>query len=226
MGSIEEADVCTVRRIESEPSLAEQIHSLIRFGSFERGDFIPGQSDLDYFVVFEDDESIYKNVESLLGDCTEATLYREIDLAWEYHENLSNPYDGVPYKFLTIYQTDFRRHHTLVYGTDICPELPRYDFSEELPRRLDRMERLLAENEDDRMLRFLAGECARLQAVLDGAPSLRKRDVLATLEDNGRTEAYELYRRYADGEVPFEPRYYRLFIEEQVARMRTQFRNS
>ncbi len=103
-------------------------------------------------------------------------------------------------------------------------ELPRYEFAEEHPRRLDRMERLLTENEDDRRLRFLAGEVARLQAVLDGAPAIRREDVLTTLAENIRTEAYNLYKRYVDGEDPFEVRYYRSFIEDRIDQIRKQQR--
>lgn len=73
----------------------------------------------------------------MLRECARSVDCREIDLAWEYRTNLGDPYEGVPFKFLTVYREDFRRHHTLVYGNDVLDELPSVEFETALPDRID-----------------------------------------------------------------------------------------
>jgi len=42
---------CIRRRVAADPELSG-IHSLMLFGSYVRGDFVPGLSDLDFLVEF------------------------------------------------------------------------------------------------------------------------------------------------------------------------------
>lgn len=58
MESAERMDECIIRHLKSDDRLLEELYSLVRYGSFERSDFVPGLGDLDYFVVIEDDDAI------------------------------------------------------------------------------------------------------------------------------------------------------------------------
>lgn len=211
----EAIDHCTRRSIARREELGAV--SLVRYGSAERGDFVPGVSDLDYFAVVEDGDVI-PDLRELLRQCTAGVDYREIDIAWEYADNFPDPYAGIPFKCLTIYQADFRQHHTLVFGEDVFSDLPVYEFEDELPRRLDRIERLAdVEAETVESLRIIAGECVRLRALVDGADSLRKGDVLDTLLEHDRCEALRLYRAYVEGEpIGCSESELRAFIDSQV----------
>lgn len=198
MDSADRMDECILGRLRSADRLRAELHALVRYGSFERGDFVPGLSDLDYFAVVETDESVVDPLEAILATCAAPLDHRGIDVAWEYRENVGDPDAGVRFKFLTVYQADFRRHHTLVYGADVVAELPSLDRRATLSARLDRLERLAADHDDPAALRMLAGETARLRALLDGAESLRKETVLSTLAANDRTEAHRIYRAYVE----------------------------
>lgn len=213
-------DACIVDRIEADPELDEGVHSVVRYGSFERGDFVAGLSDLDYFAVVDDDDVAHRLL-SVLEDCAAPVDVREVDLAWEYPENVGDRDAGVPFKCLTVYQTDFRRHHAVVYGEDVVATLPVRTFEEELPRRFDRLERLADEVEEDRMVRILAGETARQRARFEGAGSLRKDDVRETLAAEGPDDALRVYEAYLDGE-DLDPAFCRRFVVEQVAAMRDE----
>lgn len=253
----DDVDACIDRRIEASDGLARAVHALVRYGSFERGDFVPGLSDLDYFAVVDtaalgdrqpggdalEDRSdrtgenapedghgdqharvrtaVVEPLEEILRACAEPIDHRGVDLAWEYRRAFEHPDAGIPFKFLTVYREDFRRHHAVVYGVDVTDELPSVDRSAALSDRLDRLAGLAEEHADDpEALRFLAGETARLRALLDGADSLRKDDVLAALEATDRTDALRVYRTYLeDGTDALPSSFLREYVADAVAAM-------
>lgn len=158
----------------------------------------------------------------MLAACADPLDHRGIDLAWEFREDFGDLEAGVRFKFLTVYQRDFRRHHTLVYGEKLLEELPQVSFQTALPSRVDRIEQLARDHATDaETIRMLAGETARLRARVDGADSLCKEDVLSTLRRHDRTEALRVYEAYVHGDPEsLPPERLRGFIRSAVARLR------
>ncbi|WP_297498286.1 nucleotidyltransferase domain-containing protein [Thermococcus sp.] len=201
------------------------LHSLILYGSLVRGDYLQGTSDVDFFAVLEDDakpEKVISKVRPVLEECTESLKPVEVDIAWEWLSNLHDPLNlGYPYKFLTVYQADFRENHLVVLGEDITELLPEYRVEDILPGRLDSILRNLERFSGNmKMLHILAGETARLMAFLHGS-SLRKGDVLEKLEELKDEEALKIYRSYLMGrKMEFSGRFLRDFITKRVERMK------
>lgn len=219
-------DDCIRDRIAADADLAASVHSVVRYGSYERGDFAPGESDLDFFLVLDSDaaDDVVSTVESILRDCTADVPVREVDVAWEYRRNLADPlHQGIPWKFLTVYQWDFRDHHTVVYGADVVEALPRYDFEDLVPWRAERLREMAADAHDDgdgKMLHVAAGEVARLRALVDGAESLRKGDVLDALAANDREDAHRVYQHYVEsGAYDLDPGFLASFAREQTTEL-------
>jgi predicted nucleotidyltransferase len=215
---------CIRDGIEGVDELGEGLYSLILFGSYARGDFVDGVSDLDFFAVLRGGsaDTIVPRLRAIIEECTEHIKCKMVDLPWERLENLDDPMNkGYPFKFLTFYQEDFIENHVVVYGKDIVNLLPRYD-REGLLRW--RAERLLINIERDRdkpeMLRLGAGEVIRLIALMGGAESIDKVDVSSTLEALGDDEALEIFTAYLDGrelERPVE--YWAGFIRSRIKKM-------
>lgn len=212
-------DECLHRRLPGTGAVRSELVSVVRYGSVERGDFVPGVSDVDFFVVVRDSETVVPVVETVLRECCEHLDHRGVDVAWEYRENLGDPDAGVPFKFLTVYREDFLQHHSVVYGADVTGEIAPVELAARLPARIERVRRLAAERSDDRRaLRLLAGETARLRAVLEGADSLAKDDVLAALEAAGRRRARRLYEAYVSGDpVEWSADALRAFVNAETA---------
>ena len=210
---------CIRRKLGRVPGLC----SLILYGSLARGDYVPGTSDVDFFAVLEDgaepEETLLK-IRPVLGKCSKPLNPVEVDIAWEWLSNLRDPINlGYPYKFLTVYQADFRENHEVVLGEDIVELLPGYQVEEILPQRLEGILRNLARNLSSgnlKMLHILAGETARLMAFLHGS-TLRKEDVLRKLEEIGDNEAVEIYLSYLDGrKMEFSEEFLKGFIASRV----------
>jgi len=220
-------DDCIADRIAGDDALAAAVDSVVRYGSYERGDFVPGESDLDFFLVLDAgaaEDGVVGDVESILRDCAADVPVREVDVAWEYRGNLADPLnEGRPWKFLTVYQQDFRQHHTVVYGTDVADTLPPYDFDELVEWRAGRLRELAdeAHKEGDRkLLHVAAGEVTRLRALVDGADSLRKDDVLAALAASDREAAHRVYEHYVEsGSYDLDPELLVSFVREQTAEL-------
>ncbi len=134
-------------------------------------------------MVVKKDVNILDELKEIISECFDHINYRMIDLCWEYLENLDDPIEkGVPYKFLTIYQEDFLNNHTVIYGDEIENKILCYEFDELIYWRANRLLDSLEEFEDDpKMLKILAGEVARLIALIEGAGSLKKREIMNTL---------------------------------------------
>ncbi|KPU62581.1 nucleotidyltransferase [Thermococcus sp. EP1] len=216
---------CIKNKIEKNRELRDELYSLILYGSFVRGDFIEGVSDLDFFAVIKDNEKVIASLKIVLEECCANLGAVEIDLAWEYLENLDDPlHKGFPFKFLTIYQQDFLEHHVVIYGDDITSLLPRYYFKDLLKWRI---ERLLASinkfSGNLKMLHIGAGEVVRLLALIHGARSLRKKEVLRVLEIIGDIEALEIYRAYLNGrELRFSEDYLKEFVRSRCEILKKQ----
>ncbi|WP_297462684.1 nucleotidyltransferase domain-containing protein [Thermococcus sp.] len=203
------------------------LYSLILYGSLVRGDYIPGTSDVDFFAVLEDGiepEEVLSKLQPVLEECTRSIQSVEVDMAWEWLSNLRDPLNlGYPYKFLTVYQADFRENHFVVLGEDVVRLLPQYRVEEILPRRLDDILKNLERfSENPKMLHILAGETARLMAFLHGS-SLRKWDVLRKLEELGDGEAVEIYRSYLDGrKTELDKEFLAEFVLSRVEKLRKE----
>ena len=197
------------------------LYSLILYGSLARGDYIPGTSDIDFFAVLEDDiepEETLSKIRPVLEECSKPLNPVEVDIAWEWLSNLRDPINlGYPYKFLTIYQADFRENHVLIIGEEVVGLIPEYQVEDILPQRLEGILRSLERfSGNTKMLHILAGETARLVAFLNGS-SLGKEDVLRKLEEIGDNEAVEIYRFYLDGRrMEFSEEFLRDFIASRV----------
>lgn len=191
---------CIKKRIESNLTLKDNIFSLIMFGSYVRGDFISGVSDLDFFAVIEKyDKFTISELKKILERCCEKIEAVEIDLAWELKSNLKNPlHCGHPFKFLTIYQEDFLKHHIIIYGEK--PEIPKYDFRSLIPFRCSFILQSASHfRKNKKMLHILAGEICRLLAILGGSKSLKKDEIMKHLLVIGDKKAIEIYSAYLEG---------------------------
>lgn len=121
---------CIRRRVAADPELSG-IHSLVLFGSYVRGDFVPGLSDLDFFVVIRNESPDMDRLKEIIEGCAEGIKYKLIDLPWERLEDLRDPMRlGYGFKFLTIYQRDFLKHHEVVYGEEVAHLIPLYPMDE------------------------------------------------------------------------------------------------
>jgi len=193
---------CIKEGINQDPELKELLYSLILFGSFVRGDFLEGVSDLDFFaVIVKRSESTIPKLKRILEECTQEVKATEVDLAWEYLKNLEDPLrKGYPFKFLTIYQEDFLKNHIVVYGKGIEDILPRYNWRKLVRWRAERVLSSLERRRGDlKMLHISAGEVARLLAFLGGAKTLEKNEILEALQKMGDREALEIYQAYLEG---------------------------
>ncbi len=193
---------CIRDRINQDEDLASGIHSLIVFNSYVRGDFVEGVSDLDFFAVLTGDpEEIMPRLTPIVEECTSGIEKVLLDLPWSRLSEIDDPLNkGVTFKFLTIYQDDFLENHVVVYGKGIKDVLPRYDMNELFRWRAERLLNSPERFKDNpKMLRISAGEAIRLMALMNGAKSIGKGDIRATLEAIGDEEALEIFEAYLDG---------------------------
>jgi predicted nucleotidyltransferase len=193
---------CIKLKIREDEALRCDLHSLILFGSYVRGDFVDGVSDIDFLAVFRAvSEDQLKRLQKILEDCTSCIQRKLVDAPWELLENLDDPLrKGFPYKFLTLYQRDFIENHLVVYGEEISDLLPRYDRDELLKWRAERLLNSVSRFEGDpEMLKLSAGEVARFLAIANGAEDIAKQEVLSALEVLGDKDALEIYRAYVEG---------------------------
>jgi len=193
---------CIRLKIREDEALRCDLHSLILFGSYVRGDFVDGVSDIDFLAVFRAvSEDQLKRLQKILEDCTSGIQRKLVDAPWELLENLDDPLrKGFPYKFLTLYQRDFIENHIVVYGEEISDLLPRYDRDELLKWRAERLLNSVGRFEGDpEMLKLSAGEVARFLAIANGAEGITKGEVLFALEALEDKDALEIYRAYIEG---------------------------
>jgi len=75
---------CIRARIEGVDELRERIYSLVLFGSYARGDFIEGVSDLDFFAVIREGshDTIIPIVRTIIEECTENVGCILVDMPW------------------------------------------------------------------------------------------------------------------------------------------------
>ena len=185
-------------KLEDIHELERELYSLILYGSIVRGDFIPKVSDIDFFAVVRS-EAVIPILKEILEDVCRDLEALEVDLAWEYLDNIYDPLNrGYPFKFLTIYQDDFIKHHIVVYGRDIVDMLPRYDAESLIKWRCRFLLNLLERHKGNtKMLHIIAGETARLMAWIE-SKSLHKEAVLETLVRLGDSDALKIYNAYLD----------------------------
>lgn len=211
---------CIRKKIEQDIELKENLYSLIMFGSYVRGDFVDGVSDLDFFAVLrEGREEIIPRLKVVLEECTSGVKRLLVDLPWEYLENLDDPLNkGYPFKFLTFYQDDFLENHVVVYGSGIEDILPRYDWRTLVRWRAERLLNAAVRFKGDpKMLQLSAGEVARFMALLNGARSIKKSDILGALEEIDDEEALEIYTAYLNGrELEVEEEFWVNFIISRI----------
>ncbi len=200
----------------------KDLYSLILYGSVIRCDYIPKVSDIDFFAVVYNEGIVSELKEILTRACRDIDVC-EVDLAWEYLENLEDPlFMGYPYKFLTVYQEDFRRHHLVVYGEDIIDMLPKYRWNRIIRWRCGHLLNLAQhylEKGDNRMMHIVAGETARLIVWIE-KKTLNKRHIVATLERMGDQQALQIYQAYLKGrEQPYSNQHLYKFIKSRVEKI-------
>ena len=214
---------CIKGRINKSNEIKEKLYSLILYGSIIRGDFINGVSDIDFFAVLkEDDPNIIEKLRAILEECCENINAVEVDLAWGDLENIRDPINkGYPFKFLTIYQDDFLKYHKIIYGNEIKDILPRYDWKKLVKWRVKKLLSLIEERrKNPKMLHISAGEIARLLALLNGAKSLSKNDILNKLKEMRDGEALEIYKAYLNGrKLKFKEEYLVNFITSRIKKI-------
>ena len=196
---------CLVERVRGDTVLKEAVFSLILFGSYVRGDYMPGVSDLDICAVLRG-ESAADALRRAVDECVRSTGYDgAVDLAWCTVEEMRNPLaGGYPFKFLTVYLEDFRKHHRVIYGEEIAGLLPEKPPGDTLRWRAKRLRELAEERKgDERMLSIVAGEAVRLLALLHGATGISKGEVEKALdavsEESLRALARSVWSAYLSG---------------------------
>lgn len=174
--------------------LNSHIHSAVVFGSLVRGDFIPGISDIDIFVVFEnntDGKTIDRILEHLYAVSKPywgCSNYEKIlDIPWEFEKNL--PIKGRKikpfFKFLGIYAFDFMKHSKVIYGENFVNMLyvpnPKTLIMERTKDILKKLEKY-REEKKTYLIRILAGETIRLSQLKFGETTIDKRKVIDNFE--------------------------------------------
>jgi predicted nucleotidyltransferase len=213
---------CIKDRIGNNETLVKSLYSLILFGSYVRGDFIEGVSDIDFFAVFNDftEKSIPKLIEIIEG-CTSSIKYKLIDIPCANIIDLREPLKQIhPLKFLTFYQEDFLKNHKVVYGEDISDILPSYDKKTLQNARAEQLIRAPQRFKDDlKLLLLSAGETVRFEAIINGSNSISKVDIMKTLEKIGDEEALDIYSAYIEGkEIEFSKEYLSSFIVSRISK--------
>jgi predicted nucleotidyltransferase len=213
---------CIKKRIGNNETLVKRLYSLILFGSYVRGDFIEGVSDLDFFAVFkENTEESIPELKEVLEECTQRIKYKLIDLPCITLNDIREPLkQNNPLKFLTFYQEDFLKNHKVVYGEDISDILPSYDKKSLQTSRAEQLIRAPERFKDNPELLLLsAGETARFEAIVKGSKSISKVDIMKTLEKIGDEEAIHIYSAYIEGrEVKFSREYLSSFIVSRISK--------
>ena len=217
---------CIRRRVAADPELSG-IHSLVLFGSYVRGDFVPGLSDLDFLVVARNEPPDMDRLKEIIEGCAEGIDYKLVDLPWERLDSLRDPMRlGYGFKFLTIYQRDFLKHHEVVYGEEVAHLIPLYPMDELIRWRTERLAdsgKLIEENPD--LAPVVAGEVCRLIAVINGAQDISKQSILETLEEAGDEQALEIYEAYVDKrQLNVDREYYLGFIASRIERVKSDYR--
>lgn len=70
------------------------------------------------------------------------------------------------------------------------------------------------------MIHIIAGEVGRLLAILNGAKSLKKNDILEALQKLGDREALEIYRAYLnERKLKFSEEFLIEFIKSRIDRI-------
>lgn len=207
--------------INNYPQFKDNILSVIVFGSYVRGDFIEQVSDLDFFVVFKEENM---NAVDILNEGLNAVSsginYKLVDYAWTLEEHLDDPLKkGFPFKFLTYYQEDFLKNHHLLYGEDITDRLPRYDprslWSWRLSRLGENIERFKGRPE---MQRIGAGETIRFLALVSGAKGISKDEILYEIKKLGDDESIRIFEAYISGEeIDKDEAYWVSFVESRIS---------
>ena len=213
---------CIKNRIGNNETLVKRLYSLILFGSYVRGDFIEGVSDIDFFAVFNDctEETIPKLIE-ILEECTSSIKYKLIDLPCANIYDLREPLKQKhPLKFLTFYQEDFLKNHKVVYGEDISDILPSYDKKTLQNSRAEQLIRAPQRFKDNlKLLQLSAGETIRFEAIINGSNSISKVDIMKTLKKIGDEEALDIYSAYIEGkEIEFSKEYLSSFIVSRISK--------
>jgi predicted nucleotidyltransferase len=208
------------KAVEGNGSLRDALYSLVLFGSYVRGDYVPGLSDLDFLAVLRwpADEAM-RELKAILEEATRDLRPKLVDLPWALVDEVRDPLNkGHPFKFLTFYQRDFLDHHVVVYGEEVAPLLPRLDSyrlarwrAESMLRNLERF------RGDPEMMKLQAGEAARFLAVVGAARDISKGEVLRALRELGDADALAIYGDYVRGSRESRPEeFYRGFIESRL----------
>jgi len=208
-------------KLQKSKDITQNVISLILFGSYIRGDYIPGLSDLDFLVIIKDfDEEIYLKVKNILMEETRDLNPKLIDLPYELLENLSDPINkGYQFKFLTFYQKDFLKNHKVIYGREIKHLIPRYKQKNLIKWRAEKMlsnaKRFASENPE--LLKIQAGEVAKFIAVINGENKISKQNILTSLKKLGDEKAYKIYYKYVNNINEMKSNeYYIDFIESRL----------
>jgi len=206
--------------VEGNGLLRDVLYSLVLFGSYVRGDYVPGLSDLDFLAVLRRpaDEAMVE-LKAILEEATRSLRPKLVDLPWALVDEVRDPLNkGHPFKFLTFYQRDFLDHHVVIYGEEVAPLIPRLDSSRLASWRAESMlrntERFRGNPE---MMKLQAGEAARFLAVVGGAKDISKGELLRALGELGDADALAIYGDYVRGSGEDRPEeFYRGFIESRL----------
>jgi predicted nucleotidyltransferase len=192
---------CIRQAVEGDEALNAQLFSLVLFGSYVRGDFKPGISDLDLLAVLRtEDDLVAKRLLKEVKRCVDGLDILDVDMPWVTLEQLRDPVgSGYGFKFLTFYQADFLAHHRVIYGDEVAHLIPRYDPGDLAWRARRLLENIERFKDRPHMLKVSAGETAKFLAVAHGSTDIRKESVLDALRLLGDEEAYSIYSEYVNG---------------------------
>ncbi|MGQ4892398.1 MAG: nucleotidyltransferase domain-containing protein [Candidatus Njordarchaeia archaeon] len=183
------------RTLVSLPNeLSAHIYSSVVFGSLVRGDFVPGISDIDVFIVFKNNtgEKTINQILNRLYAISEpyrgcSNYEKVLDIPWDFEKNL--PFRGREikpfFKFLGIYAFDFVKYSKVIYGENFIEMLyvpnPKdliVERAKDILKKLDKYQ----EEEKNYMIRILAGEAIRLAQLKFGEITIDKRRVFDNFE--------------------------------------------
>ncbi len=163
------------------------------YGSLVRGDFAPGCSDLDLFIVTARPILDPAGAEALARQCLHIAgiRVRGVDIAWCHVDEVLS--GRCRYKFLTVYRKDFDRHHVMLHGRPLhALQPPLWSIGE-------RCSHILRVSRREGLREVAAGEAVKLLLIMRGYHGPWDRySVAEAVAGLGDECAVEVWRSYLE----------------------------
>lgn len=188
---------CLAECLRAVPWASIGVLEAVLYGSLVRGDYIPGCSDVDLFLVTEDEIFDLRIVETLVSACLGICGLdaRQVDILWcSWPEIYSSK---CRFKPLTIYRSDFEENSILLYGERLHEyQSPNWSLG-------DRCGRLKVLSRKHGMEKVVAGEILKLFLAVTGYNGpWDKASVLSAIRAMGGECSLEVWRAYVECREP------------------------